>query len=69
MFGLEQIIDIGPMSGRSNVIFWLEQRGIEATEQRVTAIYNRAKQSDRLLTAQEVLETIQAPAEPEKIVP
>jgi 2-isopropylmalate synthase len=61
MFGLEQIIDIGPMSGRSNVVFWLEKRGIEATEERVTAIYNRAKQSDRLLTAQEVLETIHDP--------
>ena len=61
MFGLEQIIDIGPMSGRSNVVFWLEKRGIEATEERVTAIYNRAKQSDRLLTTQEVLETIHDP--------
>jgi 2-isopropylmalate synthase len=58
MFGLEQIIDIGPMSGRSNVVFWLENRGIEATDERVTAIYNRAKQSDRLLTAEEVMETI-----------
>ena len=58
MFGLEQIIDIGPMSGKSNVIFWLEKRGIEATDERVTAIYNRAKQSDRLLTTQEVMETI-----------
>jgi 2-isopropylmalate synthase len=58
MFGLEQIIDIGPMSGRSNVVFWLEKRGIEATAERVSAIYNRAKQSDRLLTAREVMETI-----------
>src|ERR1051326_2772483 len=61
MFGLEQIIDIGPMSGRSNVVFWLEKRGIEATEERVSAIYNRAKQSDRLLTPQEVMETIHQP--------
>jgi len=62
MFGLEQIIDIGPMSGRSNVVFWLEKRGIEATEERVQAIYNRAKQSDRLLTTQEVMETIHQPS-------
>jgi 2-isopropylmalate synthase len=61
MFGLEQIIDIGPMSGRSNVIFWLEKRGIEATQERVTAIYDRAKQSDRLLTTEEVLEIIHVP--------
>jgi 2-isopropylmalate synthase len=58
LFGLEQIIDIGPMSGKSNVIFWLEKRGIEPTEERVAAIYNKAKQSDRLLTSEEVLAAI-----------
>jgi isopropylmalate/homocitrate/citramalate synthase len=62
LFGLEQIIDIGPMSGKSNVIFWLEKRGIQATEDRVNAIYNRAKQSDRLLTAEEVLAAIDVPS-------
>jgi 2-isopropylmalate synthase len=62
LFGLEQIIDIGPMSGKSNVIFWLENRGIQATEERVTAIYNKAKQSDRLLTTEEVLEAIHVPS-------
>jgi 2-isopropylmalate synthase len=58
LFGLEQIIDIGPMSGKSNVVFWLEKRGIQATEDRVSAIYNRAKQSDRLLTTEEVFAAI-----------
>jgi 2-isopropylmalate synthase len=62
LFGLEQIIDIGPMSGKSNVIYWLEKRGIQATEERVNAIYNRAKQSDRLLTSEEVLEAIHVPS-------
>src|SRR5207237_2217894 len=61
LFGLEQIIDIGPMSGKSNVVFWLEKRGIQATEERVSAIYNRAKQSNRLLTTAEVLENIHVP--------
>jgi 2-isopropylmalate synthase len=61
LFGLEQIIDIGPMSGKSNVIYWLEKRGIQATEERVTAIYNKAKQSDRLLTTEEVLAAIRVP--------
>jgi 2-isopropylmalate synthase len=32
-FGLEQIIDIGPMSGKSNVLFWLERRGIPASDE------------------------------------
>jgi len=62
LFGLEQIIDIGPMSGKSNVIYWLEKRGIQATEERVNAIYSRAKQSDRLLTTEEVLDAIHVPS-------
>ncbi|MFN0058219.1 MAG: LeuA family protein [Planctomycetota bacterium] len=53
-FGLEQKISIGPMSGRSNVIFWLEKRGLRADEALVTKIFDRAKQSDRLLTDAEL---------------
>jgi len=54
VFGLEQKISIGPMSGRSNVIYWLEHRSIEPTEARVDAIFDRAKASDRLLTDAEI---------------
>src|SRR5512141_1618593 len=32
LFGLEQVIEIGPMSGKSNVIYWLEKRGIHPDE-------------------------------------
>ena len=53
LFGLDQVIEIGPMSGKSNVIYWLEKRGIPATEERVERIFNAAKQSDRLLTEEE----------------
>jgi isopropylmalate/homocitrate/citramalate synthase len=60
VFGLDQIIDIGPMSGKSNVIFWLERRGIAATEECVDRIYQRAKQSDHTLTEAEILECIPA---------
>jgi 2-isopropylmalate synthase len=54
-FGLEQIIEIGPMSGKSNVIFWLEQKGITASEELVDRIFQRAKASDRCLTEEEIL--------------
>ena len=54
-FGLEQIIDIGPMSGKSNVIFWLESRGIPAPEDVVERIFQRAKSSDRCLSEEEIL--------------
>ncbi len=57
--GLEQKIRVGPMSGRSNVVFWLERRGIEPTEPRVDAIFGAAKRSTKLLEDQEMLGLIQ----------
>jgi isopropylmalate/homocitrate/citramalate synthase len=59
VFGLEQIIDIGPMSGRSNVTFWLERHGLEAAEELVERIYKRAKSSDHTLSEAEILECLQ----------
>jgi 2-isopropylmalate synthase len=59
-FGLEQSIEIGPMSGRSNVVFWLEQHGIPATEDVVEQVFRRAKTSDRLLEETEILELCEA---------
>jgi 2-isopropylmalate synthase len=53
-FGLRQKVEIGPMSGKSNVLFWLSENGIEATEDRITKIYDAAKQSNRLLTDEEI---------------
>jgi 2-isopropylmalate synthase len=60
VFGLEQIIDIGPMSGKSNVLFWLERRGIPATDDVVERIYQRAKTSDHTLSDAEIAECLPA---------
>src|SRR6476620_6893670 len=57
-FGLKQVIEVGPMSGKSNVIFWLETRGVEASEDRVNRIYERAKQATAVLTEEELLELV-----------
>jgi 2-isopropylmalate synthase len=54
LFGLDQIIEIGPMSGKSNVLFWLERHGIPADDALVTRIFDAAKQSARVLTESEV---------------
>jgi 2-isopropylmalate synthase len=63
LFGMEQTIDIGPMSGKSNVTFWLERRSIAATDDVVDRIYQRAKQSDHTLSEAEILECVSpAPA-------
>lgn len=55
LFGLDQVIEIGPMSGKSNVIYWLEKRGIASTDDLVERIFSTAKQSDRVLADDEVL--------------
>jgi 2-isopropylmalate synthase len=55
VFGLSQKISIGPMSGRSNVVYWLEQHSIEPTEEIVTKIFDQAKKADRLLSDDEIL--------------
>ncbi len=54
LFGREQVIEIGPMSGKSNVIYWLEKRGVAATDELVERLFSAAKQSDRLLTEEEL---------------
>jgi len=59
-FGLEQIIDIGPMSGKSNVLFWLERRGLPLSDEVVDRIYKLAKSSDHTLSQAEILECVQA---------
>jgi len=59
VFGLEQIIDVGPMSGKSNVIFWLERHGIPPTDDCVERIYKRAKASDHTLSETEIMECVQ----------
>ena len=55
LFGLEQIIEIGPMSGRSNVVYWLGKRGISASDEIVDRILAAAKQSACVLTEAEIL--------------
>lgn len=57
-FGSEQVIEIGPMSGISNVIYWLKKRKIEPKDELVNAIFSRAKSSNRLLTDDEILDII-----------
>jgi 2-isopropylmalate synthase len=54
LVGRHQEIEVGPMSGESNVIFWLEQHGLEASPQRVEAVFRLAKSVDRILTSDEI---------------
>jgi 2-isopropylmalate synthase len=54
-FGLKQRIRIGPMSGKSNVTWWLEEHGFAASPETVERIFAAAKQSSRLLEDDEIL--------------
>ncbi len=54
LFGCRQVIEIGPMSGESNVVFWLQERGIDPRTELVKAIFDTAKQGDRLLSEAEI---------------
>jgi len=53
-FGMEQVIEIGPMSGKSNVQFWLEKHGFAAEPALVERIFELAKKSDHCLTEAEI---------------
>ena len=55
LVGRRQEIEIGPMSGRSNVEYWLRFRGIEPERSLVDAIFERAKQSTRTLEESDVI--------------
>jgi 2-isopropylmalate synthase len=54
LVGREQQIEIGPLSGRSNVIFWLERRGLPVTDEVVDRIFAAAKASRRTLTPDQI---------------
>lgn len=52
--GRHQEIRVGPMSGKSNVVFWLEQHGHEVTDALVAKIFEAAKSSSRLMENTEI---------------
>jgi len=54
MFGLQQIIEVGPMCGLSNVIFWLSANGYPQDETLAKEIFQLAKSTNRVLTDTEL---------------
>jgi len=57
-FGLRQIIEIGPMSGLSNVIHWLSANGYPTEESLAKVIFAKAKASNRVLTDDELNDAV-----------
>jgi 2-isopropylmalate synthase len=58
LFGMRQQIEVGPMSGKSNVIYWLESRGLEASDERVQRIYDHAKSARGVLSEEEMMQLV-----------
>jgi 2-isopropylmalate synthase len=62
LVGRDQEIEVGPMSGKSNVVFWLEKRGLPVTDAVVERIFARAKSATSVLDEREILEIVNRPA-------
>ena len=58
MVGTRQRIEIGFMSGVSNIVYWLVEHGIEPDERLVSEIFRAAKERDRVLTDEEVMQIV-----------
>ena len=58
MFGKEQEIEIGHMSGESNVVYWLKKRGIEPEPALVKRLLGAAKGTDHILSEEEIRQVI-----------
>jgi 2-isopropylmalate synthase len=54
LVGRRQEIEVGPMSGRSNVECWLRERGFEPEPMLIDAIFERAKNSLQVLSEEEI---------------
>jgi 2-isopropylmalate synthase len=54
MFGLQQVIEVGPMCGLSNVIYWLDSHGYPQEEGLAKEIFSLAKTTNRVLTDEEL---------------
>ncbi len=59
-FGLKQVIRIGHMAGRSNILWWLEQNGYEASDDLVAHIFEVAKSQRRNMDDAEVKKEVDA---------
>lgn len=53
-FGKQQSIEIGFMSGESNVVFWLQQHGIAPDDALVQHVFALAKRTDHILSDAEI---------------
>ncbi|OQX22569.1 MAG: hypothetical protein BWK80_30095 [Desulfobacteraceae bacterium IS3] len=56
--GRELSIEVGPMSGKSNAVYWLKKNNFPVNDDMIEKILIRAKESDRVLKDEEIMEVI-----------
>jgi isopropylmalate/homocitrate/citramalate synthase len=61
VFGRKQQIEIGHYSGRSNVIYWLRERGFDPTEELVDRVFAYAKSQSETLSDEQLLAVVANP--------
>ncbi len=59
-YGFRQKVEVGPMSGLANVIYWLRQHGHQPTDELTHRVFRAAKNTDRVLTDAEIEAVIAA---------
>ena len=61
VFGRRQLIEVGQFSGKSNVLHWLQEHGVEANPDLVTRILAHAKQQNHTLSEAEMQALLATP--------
>lgn len=64
LFGRRQVIELGPMSGQSNVIYWLRDRNMETHPELVETLFAACKKSRQVLTEAEALAIVSQTVSP-----
>jgi 2-isopropylmalate synthase len=60
-FGRKQVIEVGHMSGLSNVAYWFEAHGVPYDERTAHRVFDRAKASNHTLTDDEIWQVVREP--------
>jgi len=58
-FGKQQLIEVGPMSGLSNVLYWMETNGVDGNEELGRHVLAAAKSASRVLSDGDIHQLIQ----------
>jgi 2-isopropylmalate synthase len=62
LFGMQQIIEVGPMSGKSNVLHWMDRHGVPLNDEIAQRVLDAAKLASAILTDEELFALCRQPS-------